>query len=94
MSSRRFGPVTVARVRDSADLKRLLTDPELRSEVFIVKPTWYSLHPGNFTDAKTLRVLPEALDGRVVVTESYTLDRQDGAWGSSSMVRRLTGGGS
>ena len=69
----------MARVRDSADLKRLLTDPELRLEVFIIKPTWYSLHPGNFTDAETLRVLLEALEGRVVVTESYTLDRHDGS---------------
>ena len=76
---RRFGPVTVGRVRGSIDLKRLLTDPWLKSEVFIVKPTWYSPHPGNFTDAETLRILLEALEGRVFVTESYTLDRHDGS---------------
>ena len=76
---RRFGSVTVGRVRSSTDLKQLLTDPWLESEVFIVKPNWFSPHPGNFTDAETLRMLLEALDGQVVVTESYTLERQDGS---------------
>ena len=76
---KQFGPVTVDKVRSSTDLKRLLPDSLLKSDVFIVKPSWYSPHPGNFTDAETLRVLLEALDGQVVVTESYTLDRQDGS---------------
>jgi len=75
---RQFGPVTVDRIRSSADLRRLLPSSWLESESFIVKPTWYSPHLGNFTDAETLRVLLEALDGQVVVTESYTVDRQDG----------------
>ena len=76
---RQFGSVTVDRVLSSAGLKRLLPEAWLESEVFIVKPSWYSPHPGNFTDAETLRVLLEALDGRVIVTESYTLDRHDGS---------------
>ena len=75
---RQFGPVVVDRIRSSADLRRLLPHILLESDIFIVKPTWYSPHLGNFTDAETLRLLIEALDGRVVVTESYTLDRQDG----------------
>lgn len=74
-----FGPVTVARARDSAGLKRLLTDPWLEADVFIIKPNWFSPHPANFTDAETLRVLLGALDGRIVVTEAYTLERQDGS---------------
>ena len=76
---RRFGPVILGRVRDSADLKRLLKDPWLEADIFIVKPSWYSPHPPNFTDAEILRMLLEALDGRVVVTEAYSLDRQDGS---------------
>ncbi|RLI08380.1 hypothetical protein DRO42_06455 [Candidatus Bathyarchaeota archaeon] len=76
---RRFGPVTVGRVRGSADLRRLLPDTLVHSEVLVVKPSWYSPHPANFTDAETLRMLLEALDGRVVVTEAYSMDRQDGS---------------
>jgi len=75
---RRFGTVTVGRVRGSADLRRLLTDPWLEADVLVVKPNWFSPHPANFTDAETMRVLLEALDGRAVVTEAYSLERQDG----------------
>jgi len=76
---RKFGPVTIGRVRSSEDLKRLLEDPRLKTGVSIIKPNWFSPHPGNFTDAETLRTLLEALDGRIVVAESYTLERQDGS---------------
>lgn len=76
---RQFGSVTVDNIRSSTDLKRLFPRSWLQSDVFIVKPSWYSPHPGNFTDAETLRVLLEALAGRVVVAESYTLDRHDGS---------------
>lgn len=73
-----FGPVTVCRVRTSADLRQLLKDPWLNTDVIIVKPNWFSPHPANFTDAETLRVLLEALDRRIIVTESYSMERQDG----------------
>lgn len=75
---KRFGDVTLGRVRSSVDLKRLLLDSGLESGVLIVKPSWYSPHPANFTSAETLRMLLEALDGKVVVIEAYSLDRQDG----------------
>jgi len=78
-STRQFGSVTVGEVRNSADMRRLLKDPWLSADVFIVKPNWYSPHPANFTDADALRMLLEGLDGRVVVTEAYSLERQDGS---------------
>jgi len=78
LSLRQFGSVTLGRVRESADLRRLLSDPLFESDILIVKPSWYSPHLGNFTDAETLGMLLEALDGRVVVTEAYSMDRQDG----------------
>lgn len=78
-NTQQFGSVTVARARSSADLRSLLRDPWLKADVFIVKPSWFSPHPANFTDAETLRMLLEALDGRVVVTEAHTLERQDGS---------------
>ena len=61
------------------DLKKLLFDPWLGADVFIVKPNWCSVYPADFTDAGTLGMLVEALDGRVIVTESYMLERQDGS---------------
>jgi uncharacterized protein (DUF362 family) len=78
LQSRRFGSVTISKVKNNADMKRLLDDPWLSSQVIIVKPNWFSPHPANFTDAKTLRILLEALDAQIVVTESYTTERQDG----------------
>ena len=75
---RQFGPISVGKISNSLDLKVLLTDPLMKTDVFIVKPSWYSPHPANFTDADTLRILLEALEGRLIVTESYSLDRQDG----------------
>ena len=74
----KFGDVTLARVRTSADLKGLLVDPCFDSDVLVVKPNWFSPHPANFTDAGTMRMLLEAVDSRVVVVEAYTLERQDG----------------
>lgn len=74
----RFGDVILARVKDPADLRHLLPDDVLDTGTLIVKPNWFSCHPGNFTDAETLRFLLEALDARVVVIEGYTLERQDG----------------
>lgn len=76
--SRRFGSVTVAKAQNSAEIKKHLEGPWLSSEVIIVKPNWFSPHPANFTDAETLRMLLEALDVKIVVTESYTTERQDG----------------
>ncbi|MFQ6095194.1 MAG: DUF362 domain-containing protein [Candidatus Bathyarchaeia archaeon] len=78
LNTRQFGSVTVGRARNSRDLRRLLKDPWLKADIFIVKPNWMSSHPANFTDAETLRILLEALDGRIVVTEAYSLERQNG----------------
>lgn len=74
----KFSTVTVAKAKSSTDLKRLFVDPPFKSNVFIVKPSWYSPHLANFTEAETLRMLLDALDGEVIVTESYSMDRQDG----------------
>jgi hypothetical protein len=71
----KFGPTTIAKVRDSAQLKQLLVDPWLKSDTIIVKPNWVSTDPGDFTNAQTLRMLFETLNGRIVVTESYSLLR-------------------
>ncbi len=71
----RFGPTTIAKVRDSHELRQVLVDPWLESETIIIKPNWVSNEPADFTDAETLKMLLEALDSRMIVTESYCLPR-------------------
>jgi len=71
----RFGQTTIAKVRNSDELKQVLVDPLLESETIIVKPNWVSWEPAGFTDTEALRALFEALDSRIVVTESHMLAR-------------------
>ncbi len=71
----RFGGTTFAKVADSGDLREALDDPWMESETVIVKPNWVAVEPGGFTDAEIMRTLFEALDSRIVVTESLHLGR-------------------
>jgi hypothetical protein len=73
--SYKFGQSTFARVNNSRELKQLLVDPWLESETIIIKPNWVSNEPADYTDAETLRILFEALDSRIIVTESHNLLR-------------------
>jgi uncharacterized protein (DUF362 family) len=75
----RFGDVTLAKIRDSADLRKVLPSSLTSSETVIVKPNWFSPHPANFTDSHALGLLLDSLDGRAVVIEGYTLEKQDGS---------------
>lgn len=70
-----FGPVTLARDRSVADLKRLLRDPWFETDKIIIKPNWVGTDLGLFTDSKTLRMLLEALDSRIVIAEAYQIHR-------------------
>lgn len=74
----RIGGVTLARTRTPRELESSLKGRLPDSDVYIVKPNWYSPHEFNFTDADALGMLLEALDGRVIVIEGYSMDRQDG----------------
>jgi hypothetical protein len=66
-------------VKGPAELRSLLPDYILDSETLIVKPNWFSPHPANFTDAHALGLLIEALDGKIIVIEGYTLEKHDGS---------------
>jgi len=70
-----FGQITIAKVSNSEELRRILIDPWLESETIIIKPNWVSMEPADFTNSKTLRTILEALDSRIVVTEAYTIGR-------------------
>ena len=71
----RFGSTTIAKVSDSDELSQILIDPWFDSEHIIIKPNWVSTDPAEFTDAETLRILFEALNARIIITESYSLLR-------------------
>ena len=71
----RFGGTTFAKVADSGDLREALDDLWMESETIVVKPNWVCVEPGGFVDAEIMRTLFEALDSRIVVTESLHLGR-------------------
>lgn len=65
----------MAKVSSSDDLRRLLIDPWFESETIIIKPNWVTTEPAGFTDSRSLRMLLEALDSHIVVTESLHINR-------------------
>ena len=71
----KFGQTTIAKVSDSDELRQMLVDPWFESETIIIKPNWVSNEPANFTDSETLRMMLEALDSHIVVTESHMIAR-------------------
>lgn len=76
---KKIGVVNLNKIRNASDLKEIFPTNFLESDNFIIKPNWFSPHPGNFTDVKTLRLLFEALNGKILIIESYTLEKQDGS---------------
>lgn len=70
-----FGETTIAKVSSSHELRQILFDPWLESETIIIKPNWVSNEPGDSTDSQTLRMLLEALNSKIVVTDSYQISR-------------------
>ena len=75
----RFGSVKIGRVRSSRGLKHLMKGVLPGSDVYLVKPNWYSPMRGGYTDAAALETLLSALPGKAIVVEGYSGDRQDGS---------------
>jgi hypothetical protein len=71
--------VKAGRVRSSRGLRHLLKGILPESDVYLVKPNWYSPMRGGYTDAAALETLLSALPGRAIVVEGYSGDRQDGS---------------
>jgi hypothetical protein len=71
----RFGQTTIAKVSNSDELRQMLVDPWLESETLIIKPNWVTNESACFTDSETLRMLLEALDSHIIVTESHMIGR-------------------
>lgn len=75
VSRHKYGSTTIAKLENPGEISQLLDDPWLKNKKIIIKPNWVSTDPADFTDADTLRVLIQALDAPVIVTESYCLAR-------------------
>ena len=71
----RIGQTTIARVKGSDDLKRIMNDPLLESETVIIKPNWVTSERAAYTEADSFRTILETLDSRIVVTESHMIAR-------------------
>lgn len=69
------GFTTLAGVNKPGDLKHLLKDSSLNTARIIIKPNWVGTEQGLFTDSETLRMVIEALDCEVTLTESYQIHR-------------------
>jgi uncharacterized protein (DUF362 family) len=71
----KFGNITLAKLSDAHELKQLLDDPWLESDNIVIKPNFVATDPGYATDSEAMRVLLEAIDSRIVVTESHMVPR-------------------
>jgi hypothetical protein len=73
----RFGSVKVGRVSGGMGLRRMLKEALPESDLYFVKPNWYSPLRGGYTDAAALDTLLSALPGKAIIVEGYSNDRQD-----------------
>jgi hypothetical protein len=74
----KFGTTTVAKIRDSEELKQMLDEPWLDADTIIIKPNWVSTDPAEFTDADTLRMFCQVFGkSHLVITESYSLAQEE-----------------
>ncbi|MBN2335241.1 DUF362 domain-containing protein [Candidatus Bathyarchaeota archaeon] len=71
----RFGSTYLAKVTNSTELKEILKDPWLKTETVIIKPNWVEYKYGLYTDADTLRMFLESIEGKIVVIEGHQLFR-------------------
>jgi uncharacterized protein (DUF362 family) len=75
----RFDSVKVGRVISGRGLSRMLKSVLPESDIYFVKPNWYSPLRGGYTDANALETILSALPGKAIIVEGYSNDRQDGS---------------
>lgn len=66
-------------VRDAAPVRELLRALGVASGPVLIKPNWFSAYPGQFTDAATLALFCDAVDGEKIVIEGHAAMRNDGS---------------
>ncbi|MEW6233357.1 MAG: DUF362 domain-containing protein, partial [Chloroflexota bacterium] len=71
--------ISIKHIRNQEDMASLLAEVGLAGDLFIVKPSWFSPHYGNYTEAAVLDLVLGALPGRKMVVEGYSGARNDGS---------------
>ena len=71
-------------IRSANGLRGMFAALELTGRRVILKPNWFCDLPGQYTDAKTLEMVLDALDGDVTIVEGHSMLRNDGS-------KRITG---
>jgi hypothetical protein len=66
-------------VRDAAPVRELLRALGVGTGPVLIKPNWFSPYPGQFTDAATLALFCDAVDGPKIVIEGHAAMRNDGS---------------
>jgi hypothetical protein len=66
-------------VRDEAPVRELLRALGVGAGPVLIKPNWFSAYPGQFTDAATLALFCDAVDGPKIVIEGHAAMRNDGS---------------
>jgi uncharacterized protein (DUF362 family) len=64
-------------VQPGADLSPILSELNLRGDVFLVKPNWFCPLPAMYTDARALDALLSVLPGHCIVIEGHSGMRND-----------------
>ncbi|UCH77663.1 MAG: DUF362 domain-containing protein [Candidatus Coatesbacteria bacterium] len=66
-------------LRDAAPLRDLLAQLDCAKGPVLLKPNWFSPYPGQFTEAATLALFCDAIDGEKIVVEGHASRRNDGS---------------
>ena len=66
-------------VRDVAPMRDILRMLGADEGPVLIKTNWFSPHPGQFTDAATLALACDAVDGEKIVIEGHAAMRNDGS---------------
>jgi uncharacterized protein (DUF362 family) len=66
-------------VRDAGPLRELFRMLAVDEGPAIIKVNWFSPYPGQFTDAATLAVACDAIEGEKIVVEGHAAERNDGS---------------
>jgi hypothetical protein len=66
-------------VRDAAPVREILRMFGAAEGPVLIKANWFSAYPGQFTDAATLALACDAVDGEKIVVEGHAAERNDGS---------------
>jgi hypothetical protein len=66
-------------LRDAAPFRDLLAQLDCAEGPILLKPNWFSPYPGQFTEAATLALACDSIDGEKIVVEGHAARRNDGS---------------